>query len=333
MAVIQGGPSTEAEVSRASGRALLDAFARRGIAAQAFELTQELASELLAWRPDVAFPVAHGAQGEDGCLQGLLEVLGIPYVGSGVLSSALAFDKDRTKSVLDAQGLPVPQGRALTDVVQQREPKELLLELRKQLGPELIVKPQGGGSTIGITRLLEDAGPQNLQEALQEAFAFDPVVLVERYYQGVELTCAVWDQENGPLAFSPTLIQSEVSDWYDFSAKYAQGGSRHICPAPLESDVLLSLQKAAVTAHRALGCRDLSRSDFILQKDGSFVVLEVNTLPGFTAMSLYPEAAAEAGKTFEELVAGFAHWAHRRGSTRRAEGRALPAGRAVQGEL
>lgn len=302
IAVIQGGPSSEAHVSRASAAAVSAALSGRGHEVLAFELEPELVAKLGEFSPEVVFPVVHGAQGEDGCLQGLLEILHYRYVGSGVRASALAADKVTTKVFLARAGLPLAQDRVLDAVGCAREAAHLLVELRAELGPAMIVKPVQGGSTIGMSRVLAAATPQDLQTALELALSYDPKVLVEQFVEGAEVTCAVLEDESGVRALPVTLITSQATEWYDFQSKYSAGGSRHQCPAPFDEKLTGRIQLAAVEAHRAVGARDLSRTDFLVRSSGEIVVLEVNTSPGMTEVSLFPEAAGVAGLSFADLV-------------------------------
>jgi D-alanine-D-alanine ligase len=320
VAVIQGGPSGEAEVSRKSAEAVAGALARAGHEAQRFELDGDLPRALDNYRPDVVFPAVHGTQGEDGCLQGLLEILGLPYVGSDVRSSAVAADKWSAKVFFRNAGLTVADERRLTQSDRERNASELLAELRAQIGPDLVLKPAQGGSTIGIERVFRTVSDEDFVRALSDAFGHDDFVLVETYVSGKELTCAVIDDENGPRAFPVTLITSSATDWYDFVSKYSPGGSAHLCPAPLSEAETEAVQKAAVAAHGALGARDLSRSDFILAEDGTAYLLELNSLPGMTEVSLYPEAARAAGMSFPDLVDHLV----RRAATRGARSGGIP---------
>jgi D-alanine-D-alanine ligase len=323
VAVIQGGPSTESAVSRVSARAVVGALREAGHSADAFELAPGLGGELSAAAPDVVFPVTHGTLGEDGCLQGMLEVLGLPYVGSGVTGSAIAADKVLSKLFFERAGLPVAR-----QVVVRRGQPASLEEVRRVLGPEIIVKPATGGSTIGIRRLLGAAAEADLQAALAEAHALDGAALIETYVRGLELTTGVLEDEAGPRALPPIAIEAQATDWYDFESKYKPGGSRHVCPAPLEPALLARVGALAEQAHSAVGARDLSRTDLILGTSGELILLEVNTLPGFTPVSLFPEAAAAAGLAFPELVDRLVRRAATRSSayaaSDRARGRALP---------
>ncbi|MFO7179379.1 MAG: D-alanine--D-alanine ligase [Pseudomonadota bacterium] len=299
VAVIAGGPSVEAAVSRASARGVSEALSRSGHSPSVIELDADLPSALARSRPDVVFPVTHGALGEDGCLQGLLEVLDLPYVGSGVLASALAASKPHAKVAFRAAGLPL----AADAVVARGEDfATRVAEIRRALGRALVVKPADGGSAIGVS-VIEDAEPDSaVHQALERALATSPTALVESRVRGIEVTCAVLEEGGRPRALPLVLIRPKLAGFYDFTSKYRAGGSDHVCPAPLSERVTTAIQRAAIDAHRALGCRDLSRVDFIVDEEReSFIVLEVNTLPGMTATSLFPEAAAASGIPFEGL--------------------------------
>jgi len=339
VAVVQGGASMEAEVSRASARGVADALVRAGHAAVRLELDAWLAESVRTGGFDVVFPVAHGALGEDGALQGLLEVLDVPYVGSGVLASALAMNKAAARRVLLADGLPVARGTAVprpTGVEGVSELAALALEAvvraRAEVGAELVVKPSSQGSALGVARFGEEATSEAVAAAVVAAWKLDDVALLEHFARGRELTCGVLDTPpQGARALPPTEIVSPQDAFYTYEARYAPGRSVHTCPADIGAALTRVVQKLAVTAHRSLGCRDLSRMDLILG-DGppgapslnSVTILEVNTMPGFTPTSLYPEAAARAGIPLEELCDSLVRAAHARGPTRRLAARPLP---------
>ncbi len=323
--VVQGGPSTEAEVSRVSAAAVCAALKTAGHEAECAELDPRLPDALARFAPDVVFPAVHGELGEDGCLQGLLEVLGVPYVGSGVRASAIASDKVASKLCFARAGLPLARQSLVkrSDVAGGID-QALFSRLQDELGSAFIIKPSGGGSTIGVTRLLDGASFEEFALGLQHCLGLDEVALCESYHAGIEVNCGVLEGASGPVALPPTLIEPLSSDWYDFGAKYGVGGSRHVCPAPLEPHLTARIQAAAVLAHQALGARDLSRSDFIIAVDGSFIVLELNNLPGMTGVSLFPEAAAVAGIAFPALVDLLVQQAQRRGGGRASRGQKLP---------
>ena len=291
VAVLMGGWSAEREISLRSGKACADALERSGYQVSRIDVDRDVAAPLRARKPDVALNVLHGRPGEDGTLQGLLEVLGIPYSHSGVLASALAMKKDIAKSVLNSAGVPVPGGM----VAARKEAAK-----RHLLPPPYVIKPVAEGSSVGVFIVREDHKhpPQELTRA---DWAFGDQILVEPYIPGKELTCAVM----GDLALGVIEIVPTVK-FYDYEAKYAPGGSKHLLPAPIAADVYREVQRLALAAHRALGCRGVTRSDFrfddSLGAAKGLFCLEVNTQPGMTETSLVPELAAHAGISFEDLV-------------------------------
>ena len=291
VAVLMGGWSAEREISLRSGKACADALEWSGYQVSRIDVDRDVAATLRARKPDVALNVLHGRPGEDGTLQGLLEVLGIPYSHSGVLASALAMKKDIAKSVLNSAGVPVPGGM----VAARKEAAK-----RHLLPPPYVIKPVAEGSSVGVFIVREDHKhpPQELTRA---DWAFGDQILVEPYIPGKELTCAVM----GELALGVIEIVPTVK-FYDYEAKYAPGGSKHLLPAPIAADVYREVQRLALAAHRALGCRGVTRSDFrfddSLGAAKGLFCLEVNTQPGMTETSLVPELAAHAGISFEDLV-------------------------------
>lgn len=318
VAVIQGGPSSEAEVSRKSALAVEGALKPAHDVVR-LELDEWLAESLRTGGYDVVFPAVHGPFGEDGCLQGLLEILALPYVGSGVLASALAMDKVVARRIFAEVGLPIAKGTAVKR--KQAAPEDL----RATIGKRLVVKPARSGSAIGVARVRESDADAVLAKALEDAWALDDVALVEHFAIGREITCAVIDDGTGIRALAATEIESPKDAFYTYEARYATGRSVHTCPAALSEGTREKVHDAAVKAHIALGCRDLSRADFVVGDEGDpekVTLLEVNTMPGFTATSLYPEAAGVAGIPFPALCDGFVRRAFSRGSTHRNQ--ALP---------
>jgi D-alanine-D-alanine ligase len=318
IAVIHGGPSAEAEVSRVSASGVAAALGKKGHDVTRFELDEHLPARLLDAKPDVVFPVVHGTVGEDGCLQGVLELLRLPYVGAGVLASALANDKVQAKVAFRAAGLPVAD-----ELVLRRDGSiEMLAERAFGFSRSLVVKPATQGSGLGVTLLpdLPNARDAKLIAALDKAFSLDDAVLIERFHRGREITCGVLHVHGEPpVALPPTEIRAKAADWYDFQSRYGKGGSEHLCPAPLHPLITARVQEVAVAAHRALGVRDLCRCDFVVGEgsaDAEVILLEVNTIPGMTPTSLYPEAAGVAGTSFEELCDRLARSAHARGVKR-----------------
>ena len=320
VAVIQGGPSSEAEVSRASAAGVSAALAEAGHAVKRLELGPAVAEELRAGAFDVVFPVVHGAVGEDGSLQGLLEVLELPYVGSGVLASALAMNKAVARVVVAAAGCPVARGCAIARGVDALAAAKSAREIA---GRAVVVKPSSSGSAIGVARLEATASDEDVARAIADAWKLDATAIVESFVKGREVTCSVLDVPPGPRVLAATEIASPMDAFYTYEARYAPGRSRHTCPAALGDAMTARVHAVALAAHAALGCRDLSRADFIVTSD-DLVLLEVNTLPGMTATSLYPEAAGVAGLTFAALCDALVQNARRRGNPARNAPLALP---------
>jgi D-alanine-D-alanine ligase len=258
---------------------------------------------------DVVFPVLHGPYGEDGTIQGLLEMAGLPYVGSGVLASAAAMDKEYAKKLLAAEGL------AVGTYVVLRNGAKLSQDDRERLGLPVFVKPARGGSSIGITKVRDWA---ELDEALAVARAVDPKVLVEAAVVGREVECGVLEGEHGapPEASLPAEIRvvSADHDWYDFEAKYLDDACEFDLPAKLPDDVTANMREQAGRAFEALDCAGLARVDFFVTPDGGLIVNEVNTMPGFTPISMFPRMWAETGLPFDQLVARVIRTAVERGS-------------------
>lgn len=288
VAVLMGGWSAERPVSLASGEACAEGLEAEGFTVTRIDVDRDVAARLAALRPDVVFNALHGPFGEDGCIQGVLETLAIPYTHSGVLASALAMDKDRAKAVLAAAGVPVPKGRIVT----RAEAAEAHV-----LPVPYVLKPNAEGSSFGVFIVREDMThpPRELHAA---DWSHGEEMLAEEFIPGRELTCAVM----GDRALGVTEIIVDTA-FYDYDAKYADGGSRHICPAAIKPDVYRDVRNLSLTAHRALGCRGVSRADFRFDEaNGRLICLEVNTQPGMTRTSLVPELAQEAGLPFGELV-------------------------------
>jgi D-alanine-D-alanine ligase len=291
VAVLMGGWSAEREISLRSGKACADALERVGYRVSRVDVDRDIAAALRVLKPDAALNVLHGRPGEDGTLQGMLEILGIPYSHSGVLASALAMQKDTAKIVLKAAGVPVPGGM----VAERRE-----VAKKHLLPPPYVIKPVAEGSSVGVFVVREDhAHPP--QELTRPDWHFGDKVLVEPFIPGKELTCAVM----GDKALGVIEIVA-ATKFYDYEAKYAPGGSKHLLPAPVSAQVYEECRRLALAAHRALGCRGVTRSDFRFDESAGgtkgLFCLEVNTQPGMTETSLVPELAQHAGIPFEDLV-------------------------------
>ncbi len=292
VAVLLGGWSAEREVSLSTGTACANALESVGYRVTRVDVQRDVATRLAELKPDAVFNALHGPFGEDGRIQGLLELLQLPYTHSGVLASALAMKKDSAKVVLAAAGVPVPDGVTV---------HRLEAAKRHVLPPPYVVKPVSEGSSVGVIIVREDRSHPP-QELGREDWPYGDLVLVEKYIAGRELTCAVM----GDRALDVIDIRPATGVFYDYDAKYAKGGSIHVLPAEIKPNVYQRVRELALTAHQALGCRGVSRADLRYDDTpngtGELVVLEVNTQPGMTETSLVPEIAAYAGYSFGELV-------------------------------
>ncbi|MGA8172249.1 MAG: D-alanine--D-alanine ligase [Methylocystis sp.] len=292
VAVLMGGLSAERPISLRSGEACATALEKEGFSVTRVDVGPDVAEALWRLKPDVAFNALHGRYGEDGAIQGLLEMLRIPYTHSGVLASAAAMHKEVAKIIMAAAGVPVPQGR----LVSRQE-----AAAAHALSRPYVLKPVSEGSSFGVFIVREDQEhpPQELTRA---DWTHGETMLAEQFIDGRELTCAVM----GDRPLDVIEILAADGGWYDYQAKYAKGGSKHILPANLKPNIYQKVQQLALEAHRALGCRGVSRADFRYDDrpggTGELVVLEVNTQPGMTETSLVPEMAAYAGFSFGELV-------------------------------
>jgi D-alanine-D-alanine ligase len=291
VAVLMGGWSSERPVSLSSGGQCAAALEAAGFRVTRVDVGRDIAEVLARLKPDVAFNALHGPFGEDGCIQGILEILAIPYTHSGVLASALAMNKPKAKDVMKAAGVPVAEGLLVSRFEAGRE--HLMI-------PPYVVKPPAEGSSFGVIIVREDQThpPQQLFAA---DWKFGDTVLIERYVAGHELTCAVRGDE--PLGVIEIVTDGR---FYDYDAKYVAGGSRHVLPAQIAPEVYERVRTLSLRAHQALGCRGVSRADFRyddrLGEAEGLICLEVNTQPGMTATSLVPEMAAHAGMDFPALV-------------------------------
>jgi len=287
IAVLMGGLSAEREISLRTGRAVLAALQENGYNAVGIDAGRDLSERLAAEKVEVAFIALHGRFGEDGTVQGLLEMLGIPYTGSGVMASAIAMDKVTTKKILLYHELPTPS----FDVFCRGDDSEAFVSRRRHF--PLVVKPAREGSTIGVS-IVRDGN--ELRAGIESALTYDGMVLVEDFIKGLEVTVGVLDGEALPI-----IQVVPKGGFYDFQAKYTAGQTEYLVPAPLEGAIYERLQQVAVAAFRALGCAGAARVDFMV-REREFFCLEVNTIPGMTETSLLPKAARQTGITFGELV-------------------------------
>ncbi|HEX4181178.1 MAG TPA: D-alanine--D-alanine ligase [Caulobacteraceae bacterium] len=298
VAVLLGGLSPERDVSLVSGEACAGALERSGAKVTRVDAGRDLAQVLTALKPDVVFNALHGEWGEDGCVQGVLETLALPYTHCGVLASALAMDKAKAKAVIAAAGVRVPGG-GLFDRFEAARAHVMALPY--------IVKPNAQGSSVGVFLVFEGANSPP-QELLAPSWTFGDQVMIEPYIAGLELSVAVMDGRG----LAVTEI-SPATGFYDYDAKYGDGGSSHVLPARISADATARALAMAEAAHAALGCRGVTRSDFRYDDvNDLLVLLEVNTQPGMTPTSLVPEQAAHLGIGFDELVCWIVEDAHGR---------------------
>lgn len=296
VAVLYGGVSGEREVSLTSGKGMIEALEERGHDVVAVDFHPDRANELLTLQVDVVVSALHGKYGEDGRVPSLLEMAGLPYTGSGVLASALAMDKARAKIMFAATGIRVA--------------RDVLIETGDDINTKImewggefpcVVKPAQEGSSNGLTIAMDEA---MLREGIDKAFACDTAVLIEQYIKGRELTVPVLGNHGAEEAL-PVIEIIPKNEFYDYESKYSEGGSIHVCPAELPDALTAEVQAAAVQAHRALGCSGYSRSDFLVSEEGLAYILETNTLPGMTPLSLFPDSARAVGISYGELLERF----------------------------
>ena len=289
VAVMFGGTSAEREVSLRSGAAVLAALQKQGVDAHAFDPKDQPLSALTSAGFDRVFIVLHGRGGEDGTMQGALQLMGLPYTGSRVLGSALAMDKIRCKWLFQAQGLPTAKF-LVAEAGKQLNYQDIL----QQLAGKVMVKPANEGSSIGMSAA---STAQELEQALAVACKYDSDVLVEQWIQGREFTVTVLNGKALPIVEMRT-----PRSFYDYEAKYQSNSTEYLCPAPLTADQTAFLQQVAAAAFTAVGASGWGRVDAMLDEQGNFYLLEVNTVPGMTEKSLVPMAAKAAGLSFEQLV-------------------------------
>jgi D-alanine-D-alanine ligase len=289
VAVLFGGTSAEREVSLNSGARVLAALQGQGIDAHAFDPATQPLDALKGY--DRAFIALHGRHGEDGTIQGALELMHIPYTGSGVMASALGMDKFRTKLLWQAAGLPVPEYALLTA-------DSDFADIEDELGLPIFVKPAHEGSSIGITKVAEHG---RLREAWAEAARHDPLVIAERGVMGGEYTVGIIGRGDDMVAL-PIIRIEPATDWYDYDAKYNRNDTRYLCPCGLPETKEMEIRKGALEAFRILGGRGWGRVDFLMDEEGNHCFLEVNTSPGMTDHSLVPMAARVAGMDYPALV-------------------------------
>ncbi|MTH45113.1 D-alanine--D-alanine ligase [Intestinirhabdus alba] len=294
IAVLSGGTSAEREVSLNSGAAVLAGLREGGVDAHLVDPKEVDISRLKERGFNKVFIALHGRGGEDGTLQGMLELIGLPYTGSGVMASAISMDKLRSKLLWQGAGLPVAPWVALTRTGFENGLSEALRAQIAALGLPLIVKPSREGSSVGMSKVTEQSA---LQGALALAFRHDDEVLIEKWLSGPEFTVAILDQE-----ILPSIRIQPAGTFYDYEAKYLSDETHYFCPSGLDAAQEAQLNALVLNAWTALGCRGWGRIDVMLDSDGQFYLLEANTSPGMTSHSLVPMAARQAGMTFSQLV-------------------------------
>lgn len=300
VALLAGGTSGEREISLASGEGAKAALEEAGFSVTWIDpsLKDDL-KKLIDEHFDVAFLCMHGKMGEDGTLQGMLELFGIPYTCSKVQASAIAMDKVKSKIMYELAGVPTAASISMS-----KGDRYNVDEIVAKLGIPCVVKPATEGSALGVEIVEHE---EDLAEAIERVFSIDTQILLEQFVAGTEITVAVLGNEE---AYALPIIQIvPKGEFYDFESKYAPGGSQHICPAPLDEALAEKIKAYAVDAHHALGCSGVSRSDFIIDSDGTPWILETNTIPGMTATSLLPDAARAAGMSFPELCTALIEYA------------------------
>ena len=293
--VVMGGTSTEAEISRRTGTAILTALQSKGYPAEGLELNPAtFAEDIRKSNCAIVFNALHGKFGEDGILQGTLEMLGIPYTGSGVLAAAITMDKVASKRVFMAEGISTPRSHTYHAFEMKRD---LVQEIATAFHMPVVVKAAAQGSSIGVY-IVENA--EELSAALKEAFSYNDEVLVEEFIKGREMTVAVWGDAENKEAF-PIIEITTTSGRYDYQSKYTKGASAHIIPMPVSAEKTKEIQELAIKTYTACGCRGVARVDMMYSEDEKPYVIEVNSVPGMTETSLVPDAGRAMGIDFPEL--------------------------------
>ena len=295
--IVCGGVSTEREVSLRSGKSVYEALLKKGyVNAKLFDLTSNNISELLQIHPDIAFLALHGKGGEDGCIQGLLELAGIPYTGPGVCASAVCMNKITTKQILDNAGLPTAKF-AVYRKDECQSMAEIANKLIENIGLPMVLKSPCQGSSIGVVMVKDQ---EAIQDAIDEIFKYGNYLLAEEFVNGIEITLPIMGNEE--LTVLPVIEITSEREFYDYTAKYTSGLCHHIIPACIDQKTENDVIKIGKRAYRELNCCGLSRIDFIVDPIKGPMIIEVNTLPGMTDMSLFPDAARYVGISYEDLV-------------------------------
>ncbi len=294
--VLMGGISTEREISLKSGTAVAKALQEAGYTVETLDINQNNVSEIAKIKPDVCYLALHGKGGEDGCIQGMLEWMGIPYTGPGVSASAICMDKALTKKVLVQSGIPTPKSLEYTKD-ECTDVEKIKNELIEKLGIPVVLKSPCQGSSIGVVIVRDEA---SVADAIEEVFKYGDIMLAEQFVCGVEISVPVVGNEN-PKVF-PIIEIVPVSEFYDFESKYTPGMSEHIIPARISEKAIANVNKYAKEAYEKTGCRGVSRIDLIIDENDNPYVIEINTIPGMTETSLVPDSARYIGVEFPQLV-------------------------------
>ena len=294
--VLMGGISTEREISLKSGNAVANALREAGYTVETLDINQDNVSEIAKINPDVVYIALHGKYGEDGCIQGMLEWMGIPYTGPGVAASAICMDKALTKKVLVQSGIPTPKSLEYTKA-ECTDVEVIKNELVEKLGIPVVLKSPCQGSSIGVVIVRDES---SVADAIEEVFKYGDIMLAEQFVTGVEISVPVVGNENPDVY--PIIEIVPTSEFYDFESKYTPGMSQHIIPARISEKAAANVNKYAKEAYEKTGCRGVSRIDFIIDENDNPYVIEINTVPGMTATSLVPDSARHLGIEFPQLV-------------------------------
>ena len=306
VAVVMGGPSAEEQISLSTGHAMASALRSKGYNVKEIRLVPHSFSEQVKESgADVVVIAVHGLYGEDGRLQSALEMMGIPYTGSGVLASSVSMNKLTAKRVFLGSNIPTPDYMFLHR--RDRGKQDMIKAITEKFSLPVVVKPVSQGSSLGVTIEKEISG---LQKALDDAFQYDEEILVEEYIAGQETSVCMMRLKDGSVKVWPVILIHPHAEWYDFNAKYSAGGVDHLVPAPLPDDITRTLKDISVKAFEVLGCAGVARTDCMVDKNGKCYVLEMNTVPGMTPTSLVPDAARAEGTDFGDLCEMILETAH-----------------------
>ncbi|MEI3610811.1 D-alanine--D-alanine ligase [Pseudogracilibacillus sp. SO30301A] len=297
IAVLYGGVSKERDVSISSSKGIIDALKANGHEVIGIDFHPDRLHEIIELNVDLVFIGLHGKFGEDGSIQGLLDMLNIPYVGSGVMASAVAMDKFKAKQLFKVVNIPIAKGERYR-ITDQTNINDLVEKIHRNFELPFVVKPNREGSTLGLTIVINK---EQTEQAIKKAVQSDEFILVEQFIKGKELTVPVLGKMNEEIAL-PIIEIIPKNELYDYESKYAEGGSEHIIPAQISEELTTKIKNFAVKAHQVLGCETYSRADFLLTDEGVPYILEVNTLPGMTPTSLFPDSARTNNISYNEMI-------------------------------